>query len=253
MFDFNLSHLNSFYFRHGLTATNFTSSDDSSILLEAVLSNTVYSMSILEAIQKKYIVPIMPVFFDIPNTHLVSEGTKYDEGSNKKPNAAAIYKKDYKTFIDINEDRNQIILNLIEKMIKQEVPALTLVKHIQHGRDLCGTNSIFLNGQDASARENQEQIKRFNSLEIPSIVGTSVIGEGVDSKACGAIINGKGGKNKRELLQNIGRCVRNFPGKTIGFYFDFIDRRQKSLYAHSKERMKIIKQEFGVEPKIIKV
>lgn len=252
IFDFNLSHLNSFYFRHGLTATNFTSSEDGAILLEAVLSNTVFSMSIKDAIAKKYIVPIMPIFFDIPNAHLVSEKDRI-RSPKEKVNHTKVFKQDYTTFIDKNEERNQIIRDLQSKMVSQEIPVLTLVKHVSHGRELTSPNGIFLNGQDANSKSNQEVVSRFNSGEVNEITGTSVIGEGVDTKRCGAVINAKGGKSKRELLQNIGRTVRTFRGKNIGFYFDFIDRRQSSLYAHSKERIKIIKEEFGIEPKIIKI
>lgn len=246
---YNTSHLDSFYFRIGLTATNFTSSDDDAILLEAILSNTVFTMSIKEAILKKYIVPIMPIFFDIPNEHLMS---LKEQGSDLT--ASAIFKKDYKTFIDENQLRNEIIIDTILKMEKKGIPVLALVKHIEHGKLIAeSTNATFLNGQDKNAKENQELVSKFNELELSKIVGTSVIGEGVDTKACGAIFNGKGGKSKRELLQNIGRTVRKFMTKTIGFYFDTIDRRQKNLYEHSKIRMKIIEEEFGVKPEVIKV
>lgn len=236
--DFNQSHLNSFYYRHGVTATNFTSDDYSSILLEAVLSNTVFSMSILEAIQKKYIVPIVPIFFDIPNENLVSQDD---------------YRKDYKDFVDNNVTRNQIIADTQDKMRSMGIPTLTLVKHIQHGKNLCTGDSVFLNGQEKDAAYNKNQVANFNKGSINSIVGTSVIGEGVDTKACGAVINGKGGKSKREILQNVGRAVRKFEGKDVGYFFDFIDRRQKNLYKHSRERIKIVEKEFGIKAKIIKI
>ena len=59
--------------------------------------------------------------------------------------------------MDLNQEKNDIIMNLIQKMIHQNVPVLTLVKHIQHGKELCGSDSIFLNGQDAKAKENKQQ------------------------------------------------------------------------------------------------
>jgi superfamily II DNA or RNA helicase len=242
--DFNLSHLNSFYYRKGLTATNFTRDDYSAILLETFLSTTVYSLSILESIRKKYIVPMVPIFFDISNDHLDDSGDYFEDKSK---------------YIDNNHKRNDIIIDTINKMTAKKIPVLALVKHIEHGKTLSSqlNNSIFLNGKDECAVYNQNMVKKFNNLELDSIVGTSVIGEGIDTKACGAVINSKGGLSKRELLQNIGRTLRNFTypsgNKQVGFYFDFLDRGQKTLYNHSKQRMKIIKQEFGVDPKIIKI
>lgn len=237
----SLTHFNNFYYRFGLTATNFAASDCETILLESVLSNTVFSMTILEAIQKKYIVPILPVFFNLQN-----EGIKSEEDIT--------YPEAFSSFVSRNSERNDKILETIAKMNKLGLPNLTLVKHIEHGKglaDACGAE--FLNGQDANAKDNMEKIKAFNELKIKSIVGTSVIGEGVDTKACAAVINAKSGKSKKELLQNIGRCVRKFKDKEIGFYFDFIDNGNKTTLAHSRERYRIIKKEFGIVPKIIDV
>ena len=232
----NQTHLNSFFYRYGLTATNFASQSDDIILLESVLSNTVFSMSIKEAIHKGYIRPVIPIFYNLPNKHLKSEED---------------YRQDYKVFMDDNYEKNELITELMAKMRSQGVPSLTLVKHIEHGKHLAQNGATFLNGQDAKAKQNQAHIERFNALEIQEIVGTSVIGEGVDTKACGAVINAKGGKSEKELLQNIGRCVRNFPNKEVGFYFDFIDNGQKNLKAHSRLRMRVIEREFGIKPKII--
>lgn len=237
----SINHFNNFYYRFGLTATNFAASDCETILLESVLSNTVFSMTILEAIQKKYIVPIYPIFFDIENN-----GIENIEDET--------YGKTFSRFISNNEERNEKILKTISKMNSLGLSNLTLVKHIEHGKLISeSSNSVFLNGQDGNSKENMEIIKAFNRLEIKDIVGTSVIGEGVDTKACAAVINAKSGKSKRELLQNIGRCVRKFKDKEVGFYFDFIDRGNETILAHSRERYRIIKKEFGIEPTIIKI
>lgn len=237
--EFNITHLNSFYFRFGLTATNFTPDEHSAILLESVLSDTVFQMPILEAIKKNYILPMVPVFYDLQNANLSSRGD---------------YRKDYKVFMDDNESRNQIILDIIKKVENSGHSSLALVKHIDHGKKLSSLgDAVFLNGQDANAKKNQDMVKRFNNKEFNKIVGTSVIGEGINTKACSVVINAKGGKSRKELLQNIGRCLRKKDDHEVGYYFDFIDRKQKNLYKHSQERMRIIREEFGVEPRIVKL
>lgn len=238
--NFNDSHLNSVYHRFALTATNFTNDDSEAILLESVMSKTVYEMSIRDAIEKGYICPVQAVFFDLPNDQLY---TKED------------YQKDFPVFVTDNTVRNQIIADTIEKMIRMGVPTLTLVKHIRHGEILTSmaADGPFLNATEKNSKQNMALVDQFNELKHPHIVATSVIGEGVNTKACGAVINAKAGRSKKEILQNIGRAVRRFKGKQVGFYFDFIDRGQKNLKSQSNARMKIFEEEFGLPPKVVKL
>jgi superfamily II DNA or RNA helicase len=138
-------------------------------------------------------------------------------------------------------------------MVQSNIPTLMLVEHVEHGRFLQASmkDSIFLNGQDESSAYNMQMIHKFNRKEIPCIIGTSVIGEGVDTKAAGAIFNLSGGKARSELLQKVGRVIRTYPGKKIGYYFDFIDNGQRNLFAHSKERMSIIEETYGTKVRVI--
>lgn len=237
----NKSHLGDIYFRYALTATNFTNDKNAQVLMESVIANTVYSMSIPEAIEKNYIVPIIPIFVELENSHLVSQKN---------------YQKDYPKYVDNNIERNLIARNLMETLYRKGVPTLTLVKHIKHGRLLQELNmsglAKFINGQDEDQQHNQRMIKKFNDLEISALIGTSVIGEGVDTKACGGVINCAAGNSKQQLMQRAGRAMRKFPNKQLGFYFDFIDSNQKHLKKQSNFRMKVFQENYGVEPKIVK-
>ena len=230
------THFKNIYYKFGLTATNFKNDDNSQIMLECILSNNLYSMSTMDAINKGYIVPIVPIFFDIKNTNLSTTG-KYGTDVNK--------------FIDTNEERNIKVIETAVQMIKMNIPTLVLVEHVAHGRYLqkCIEEYIFVNGQDESAEYNMMMVDKFNALEIKGMIGTSVIGEGVDTKACGAVINAGGGKAESELRQRIGRAIRKFPNKKVGYYFDFYDNRQKNLVSHSKQRIEIIERVYGTKVK----
>lgn len=232
-------HLFEIYYRFGLTATNFKNNESSNIYLESILSDTLYSVTTQEAIAKGYIKPLVPFFYNLGNRMVTSMGN---------------YKTDYKKFIDENSERNDFTINQARKMIQQNIPTLILVEHVGHGRHLqaqLGKDAVFLNGQDESSLYNMQMVKEFNQLKVPCLIGTSVLGEGVDTKACGAIFNLCGGKAKSELMQRCGRAVRNFPNKKVGYYFDFIDNGQKHLIKHSKERMKIIEEVYGTKINII--
>jgi superfamily II DNA or RNA helicase len=231
--------LSEIYYRYGLTATNFKNDPNSNIYLESVLSDTLYSVTTIEAINLGYIKPLVSFFFDMPNKKILSKKN---------------YKSDVPLFIDNNQARNAIVIETAKKMIRNNVPTIILVEHIGHGRQLqsaLGKDAVFLNGQDESASYNMQMVKKFNNLEIPCLIGTDVLGEGVDTKAAGAIINCGGGKAESELMQKCGRVVRNFKNKQVGYYFDFIDNGQKNLIAHSKARMSIIKEVYGKSVNII--
>lgn len=231
--------LSEIYYRYGLTATNFRNAEGSNIYLESILSETLYSVSTIEAIKKGYIRPLVSFFYSLKNSSLV---------------AKQVYKSDLKSFIDTNAERNDIALEVARKMYNKDIPTIMLVNHIEHGKflkNMLGDAALFLNGQDESAAYNMQMVKRFNQREIPILIGTDVLGEGVDTKACGAIINLSGGKAKSELMQKCGRTVRNFPGKSVGYYFDFFDNGQKHLKAHSNARAKIIQEVYGQSVNIL--
>jgi superfamily II DNA or RNA helicase len=228
------------YFRYGMTATNFKNDASANIYLESILSETLYSVTTIDAINKGYIRPLVSFFFDISNN--VRTTTKN-------------YKKDVPLFIDNNPERNSLTVEHAKKMIQNNIPTIILVEHIGHGRQLqnaIGKDALFLNGQDESATYNMQMVKKFNNLEVPCLIGTSVLGEGVDTKAAGAIFNCGGGKAESELMQKCGRVVRNFRNKQVGYYFDFIDNGQKNLIAHSRQRMSTIQTVYGKSVNIIR-
>lgn len=225
--------LTEIYYRYGLTATNFRNDDGASIYLESILSETLYSVSTIEAINKGYIRPLVSFFKDLKNNHAFATGN---------------YRADVSKFIDTNPERNEYAIETARKMINNHIPTIILVDHVEHGRylkDALGGEGLFLNGQDESAEYNMDMVKRFNNLEIPYLVGTSVLGEGVDTKACGAMINCSGGKARSELQQKCGRPIRNFKNKSVAYYFDFIDNKQKHIKAHSNIRMKTVQEVYG--------
>ena len=234
--------MNNFYFIHSATATNFAADDYEQILLESVISQELYHLSIIEAIQKGYIVPISAIFFEIQNSNLSTTGK---------------YQENYKRFVDKNVLRNKKIVETIQTLTERNIQTLALVKHVDHGKLLNELiqDSTFIKGESEKSKKNKNRnmIKSFNSLELNPLIGTSVIGEGVDTKSCGAVFNCKAGKSKKEVLQNVGRVVRNFPGKNVGFYFDFYDKKQKHLAAQARCRMRIIEDAYGIEVKVIKI
>lgn len=240
------THLSNIFYRFAFTATNFRNNDDN-ILLESVMSEQLYDMSLKEAINKKYITPVKAIFIDLKNS------IKPRVASKGKGNPSQ-YQLDYSDFIVESEERNNKALEIAERMQSLGVPTLILVKQVEHGLFFADRlkDSRFANSTTQKPEQNLVLVKEFNAGKIPILIGTSVLGEGVDTKRCGAIINVGGGQAESELLQKVGRVVRIFKGKLIGFYFDFIDNNSKSLKKHSNTRKKIIAERFGLKVQIIK-
>ncbi len=232
------THFKNIYYRYGLTATNFKNDDNEAIYLECVLSDTIYVVPVQDAINKGYITPVVPMFFNIKN---------YDKTSH------GVYRSDVKHFIDNNADRNAIAIETAQKMMRNNIPTLILVDHVEHGREiqrLIG-DSLFLNGQDESAQYNMDMIKEFNEFKRPCLIGTSVLGEGVDTKVAGACIDLSGGKARSQIMQKVGRVVRKSPNKKVGYYFNFMDYGAKHLISHSRTRLKIIEETYGQKVQLI--
>ena len=68
------------------------------------------------------------------------------------------------------------------------------------------------------------------------LIGTSVIGEGVDLPCAANLIMAGGGKARSQVIQNIGRVLRIMDGKEEATVYDFTDRDGGFLAEHSEER-----------------
>jgi len=234
-------HLPMFH-KYAVTATNFTNDDNEAILLECVLSNTVYDMSIPYAIGKKYIKPVQMIMIELENEGLFEE----TEG---KPNVR--YAANEKIFVQNNEEKNHLADLLADSMKAKGIPTLTLVRKIEHGKRL-SEKAVFINGESGSSKSNMSKIDSFNRYAIEHLVGTSVIGEGVNTKACSAVINCAAGKSKKEFLQRIGRACRLSDRFQVGFFFDFFDKGSKTFRAQSRSRIKSYEESYGMKVKKIK-
>jgi superfamily II DNA or RNA helicase len=245
--------LDDIYYKYAFTATNFRNNKNEMVLLESVMSNEVYSISPLCAIDRGYIVPISYYRQDIQDKppenfdtgpFAPSEAELSDMWERQKKGMK--YHRVYKKFITLEDERNEKIIAQAQDLMQKGIQTLILVKEIAHGELLHQelSDSVFVNGSQDKAF-NFSSISDFNSSKIPIIIGTSVIGEGIDTKSAGAVILGNAEKAESKIMQNIGRVVRTFPGKDRGLVFDYNDLGHETTAKHSKKRAKIIKKHFG--------
>ncbi|QDP42879.1 DNA helicase [Bacillus phage vB_BmeM-Goe8] len=163
---------------------------------------------------------------------------------------ASNFMEAYKAGIVENEYRNKLIADLVESYRKRRPGGvLVSVKEIAHGDTILellrarGLEAEFING-GSDADHRATQLERFSKSELPILIASTIVDEGVDMKSIGCMVLGAGGKSMRQQLQRIGRGLRlnGIDGNSV-MVFDFWDQTNTYLLNHSKERLKIFREE----------
>lgn len=218
----NINQLKNVYFRIGFTATNFRN-DGADIALESVLSNVLYEYSIQTAIADSFLMK--------PDFEIV-ENDSWDEKT---------YQQTYKAAIVENEDRNDIIREIADHHKTDQV--LILVQQLEHGETVKNLipGAVFIHGEEKDVIRARA-LADFKAGKIKCLIGTSVIGEGVDLPNANVLIMAGGGKARSQIMQNIGRVLRICKGKTFAKVYDFSDTGSEWLSDHSLQRQNVYEQ-----------
>jgi superfamily II DNA or RNA helicase len=232
--DLNENCWNKVYYKFGLTATPFRSDDNERLLLESILSQVIYKIEYQTAIGSGYIRPLQGYVETLPKIPGISNLKTWHDVYNRQ--------------IVNNEYRNTRIVKIIHGLIEDRRSVLTLVKTIEHGeilKKMCTFDVPFVNGNTI---DNMQIIKDFSDGIIPALIATSVVGEGIDTKACEfVILAGGSGKSKVSIMQNCGRALRNFQNKDYGKVITFFDPSHKWLIDHHKKFEKVLREEYNIE------
>ena len=135
-----------------------------------------------------------------------------------------------------NGVRNQLIANLV----KGKTGVLVVVDMVEHGRqlqELIGCPFVW-----AGVKNRFELFESFRKGNIPILICSPVLEEGVDVHGIKTVVIASGGKSKRKLLQRIGRGMRTMKGKIDVEVIDFYDDEIPLLERHSKKRLKVYEQ-----------
>lgn len=222
----NLKHLKNCYYRIGVTATNFRN-DGADMALESVLSNVLYTYTIKQAIKEGYLVKPE---FEIVDTEV------WDDGN---------YQETYKSAIVENEARNNLIADIAKEEFENNKHIIILVQQIEHGEKLQKMleGSEFIHG-NVKDLDREKLMENFRKGKYRILIGTSVIGEGVDLPIADTLIMAGGGKAKSQVLQNVGRVLRTFKGKLSALIIDFTDEGSRWLTEHSIIREEIYNEYY---------
>jgi superfamily II DNA or RNA helicase len=200
--------------------------------------------------------------FKISNEFLIGKGVSSNPVIRMIPmteprdvELVSTYQQAYKLGIVENDFRNQTIAKTARWYLSnREGGILISVNHIDHGERIktllteMEIDCEFTHG-GLDPEDRDGYLKRFSQKEVRVLIASSILDQGVDIKSIGMLIMAGGNKSLRQNLQRIGRGLRlnGIDGNTV-LVFDFVDLTNRYLKSHSKERLRIYKEEkFNVK------
>lgn len=152
----------------------------------------------------------------------------------------------YKLAIIENDDRNAAIVREVAELVKAKLPTLVLVDKVSHGEILKAmlrthfdSNRMvdFISGRDPNDRR-KKKLAALADGTLPVLIASTIVDEGVDVPAIGALVFAGGQKAQHKYIQRIGRGMRLAEGKNELEVRDFYDTHSKLMWMHSEKRRK---------------
>ena len=223
-----LGAINNIYYRYGFTGT-FLRNDSKSLDMFGVLSNRIYNYPAFLAIKEGFLTPLRV--------------NRY----NLSGKAHKQYQKEY----DLNYCGSREILKQILSIVENNKGQVLILvdKKEKSGNKIkdylwChGIVADYING-DNKKEEIYEAIERFNDKDSRILIGSKVIGEGIDIRSTDHLINAQGGKSEISLVQACGRAIRLYPNKRIATVHDFNFTNTNYLQKHYNLRINIYDRNF---------
>lgn len=225
-----ISHLARFaYYRYGFTGTHFRTGDDH-LSMEAISSNSLYKVNVSNLVEQGYLASPRVVFFPV-------------RGKVK----ARDWKVAYARGIVASAERNKLVVGLANQLVELGYPTIVLTRHRKHADEL-GSRidgaAVVKGGENALT---SRVVKEFADGQHPCLVGTTVIGEGVDIPRASALVFASGGRPGVGQIQSYFRPLTASPGKHEGLIYDFFDVTHTTLRRHAAQRYLKAQQIFGAE------
>jgi len=235
---FSVTKLCDAYFRIGLSATPLMRHEIQNLRLIAMTGNVIETVTNKELIRRG--VSARPKIMIVKN-RIHTSFTPRNWGSS------------YRVGIERNRARNSLIEKIVRFHSRKKEPILILVNTLMHAhnlkRSLQQIRCVLVSGS-TPPEERNVWLKKLEEGEISAIIATPLFDEGADVPNIRVLILASGGKSHLRLLQRIGRGLRRKPsGLNEIKIYDFADKGDKYLEAHSHHRFELYKKEgFDVIP-----
>lgn len=130
----------------------------------------------------------------------------------------------------IIDSRNYLIVNTIKKYFapaedfyKQGIIFCVNKKHIKKMETLCQQRGISAKGVYGGNPKNDEYFDLYKSKKLQFLISCQIISEGWDSPQTQVIVMARPTLSKVLYMQQLGRGLRNYPGKECLYVIDVVD------------------------------
>ena len=241
------------YYRFGMTGTFFRSGHDV-LSLHALLSTTIYKVTSKELLEKGHLVPTKVAFIPVKSPRLRGLPDNTFQGGHGKYG------------IQEHKERNDLVTWATVTLYQAGKRVIILVGTKKQGKKLAQMIKSFVRPPPAGCQfgcvefistdtDRHIQGKILESFlegqEVKVLIGTSLLGEGVDLPSADALVYARGEKAEVTLTQNAYRVCTATPGKDAAIIVDFADRHNKKLMDHSLERLGVYYREDTFSVKVL--
>ena len=240
------------FYRYGMTGTFFRSYGDD-MAMHAHLSNVIYRVDSFKLLELGFLVPTKVLFIPVNAPKVNCNGeSAFNKGHGK---------------FGIHQHllRNQMVARCTQFLNSTGRTVLILVGTKVQGRILRDMLVSYFSkvpvtefrpvqfvSSDTPKIEFEKVKESFiNRGEVQVLIGTSVIGEGVDLPTADALVYACGQKARVQVVQNAYRVGTMSPGKSHAVLVDFVDRHHRKLMEHTEERAKIYCNEPTFEVDVV--
>lgn len=225
-----LDDIDHIYYRYGFTGT-FLRNDSKTLEMWGVLGNRLYHYPAAQGIKDGFITKPR---FEIHSLPGVSRLNYQKEYSDNYCGSKVLIQK-IKDIVDKVPKGKQVLILVDRKEESGEV----IHKFLKHYK----IPNTYISGDDKKDVV-RSAIEDFNDKKINILVGSTVIGEGIDLYSTDVLILATGGKSPIKIIQAIGRAIRLALGKELAWIHDFRFTGTKFLERHLGERLDIYRGQF---------
>lgn len=215
------------YYRYHFTGTNFRTGEDQ-LAMEAVCSQVLCKITLADLVPE-YLAP--PRVFFVP--------------VRAKRLPVLDFKAAYEAGVVNHEKRNALVVEFAKSLAASDTPTLVLTRRRAHADQLGEMIPGAAVAKGGEGALTQRTVRNFLDGRCRVLVGTTVLGEGVDLPNAGALVYASGGADSVTLIQAYFRPLTAHPGKTVGRIYDFRDSHHRILARHSNRRIDHARRYLG--------
>lgn len=217
------------YFRYGFSGT-FLRNDNKTLEMWSFLSNVLYQYPAWKAIQEGYLTPVEVMMHSMNGVPNMNYQKEYDNHYCANP---ALLRKVADITGSYGREQHLILVN------KKDKCGLVIHEYLNS----LGIDNTYISG-DNDKDEINNTIRSFNEKDIRVLIGSSVIGEGIDVRSTDHLTMCQGGKSEITMVQASGRAIRLYEGKSKAYIHDFNFQGSKFMARHADEREEIYLRNF---------